>query len=185
MHCFFLLDKITFNKISVSQLQFINNMEEEKSVQFAKEEVAIIVKDAVETVINFETLYQHNKVSHWVNSIIETCMKRLTSLGKPFKYIVTCVIMQNNGAGFHTASSCFWDASDGYYIHKFEGKKFVLYNNSVRIVAVNIISSSFSSIISISFVISSIIVPISVISIASIISFSTSISSSIIRIVSS
>lgn len=24
---------------------------------------------------------------------------------------VTCVIMQKNGAGLHTASSCFWDSS--------------------------------------------------------------------------
>ena len=29
---------------------------------------------------------------------------------------VTCVIMQKNGAGLHTASSCFWDNStDGRY----------------------------------------------------------------------
>ena len=35
-------------------------------------------------------------------------------LGKPFKYIVTCVIMQRNGAGLHATSSCFWDnANDG------------------------------------------------------------------------
>ena len=26
-------------------------------------------------------------------------------------YAVTCVIMQKNGAGLHTASSCFWDNS--------------------------------------------------------------------------
>jgi dynein light chain Tctex-type 1 len=36
--------------------------------------------------------------------------------------LVTCVIMQNNGAGFHTASSCYWESCDGSYIHKFEGK---------------------------------------------------------------
>ena len=32
-------------------------------------------------------------------------MKRLVALNKPFKYIVTCVIMQRNGAGVHTARS--------------------------------------------------------------------------------
>lgn len=26
-------------------------------------------------------------------------------------FLVTCVIMQKNGAGLHTASSCFWDNS--------------------------------------------------------------------------
>ena len=31
--------------------------------------------------------------------------------------VVTCVIMQKNGAGLHTASSCFWDNStDGQYV---------------------------------------------------------------------
>lgn len=34
-----------------------------------------------------------------------------------FRFIpVTCVIMQKNGAGLHTASSCFWDNStDGNF----------------------------------------------------------------------
>ena len=36
-------------------------------------------------------------------------MKKLTQLQKPFKYTVPCIIMQKNGAGMHTASSCFWD----------------------------------------------------------------------------
>ena len=41
-------------------------------------------------------------------------MKRLKDLNKPFKYIVTAVIMQKNGAGLHTATSCFWDnTTDG------------------------------------------------------------------------
>ena len=30
--------------------------------------------------------------------------------------VVTCVIMQRNGAGLHTASSCYWDnTSDGMF----------------------------------------------------------------------
>ena len=41
-------------------------------------------------------------------------MKKLKDLNKPFKYIVTAVIMQKNGAGLHTATSCFWDnTTDG------------------------------------------------------------------------
>ena len=35
-------------------------------------------------------------------------------MGKPFKYVVTCFIMQRNGAGFQCASTCFWDTkTDG------------------------------------------------------------------------
>ena len=46
--------------------------------------------------------------------MVEVCLKRLTALNKPFKYVVTCVIMQKNGAGLHTASSCYWDnTTDG------------------------------------------------------------------------
>ena len=75
--------------------------------------------------------------------IIESCIKKLKDLNKPFKYIgartrhaaicsptlvprcsrpfvlcsslpVTAVIMQKNGAGLHTATSCFWDnTTDG------------------------------------------------------------------------
>ncbi|KAF1497782.1 Dynein light chain Tctex-type 1, partial [Eudyptula minor novaehollandiae] len=58
--------------------------------------------------------YQHSKVNQWTTSVVEQTLSQLTKLGKPFKYIVTCVIMQKNGAGLHTASSCFWDnSSDG------------------------------------------------------------------------
>ena len=38
-----------------------------------------------------------------------------------FHIAVTCVIMQKNGAGLHTASSCFWDNST-------DGMKILLYN---------------------------------------------------------
>ena len=53
--------------------------------------------------------YQHNKVPQWTQTVIEGCMKRLKELNKPFKYIVTAVVMQKTGAGLHMASSCFWD----------------------------------------------------------------------------
>jgi dynein light chain Tctex-type 1 len=73
--------------------------------------------------------YQHNKVNQWTSNILEACLKRLAALNKPFKYIgiyvccsgmpfpsrtVTATILQKNGAGLHTSSSCFWDnATDG------------------------------------------------------------------------
>jgi len=34
-------------------------------------------------------------------------LNQLTKLGKPFKYIVTCVIMQKNGAGFTQLAHVF------------------------------------------------------------------------------
>jgi hypothetical protein len=37
------------------------------------------------------------QVSQWTSSCLENCIKRLTALNKPFKYVVTCIIMQKNG----------------------------------------------------------------------------------------
>lgn len=40
-----------------------------------------------------------------------------------FLIAVTCVIMQKNGAGLHTASSCYWDnSSDGSCTVRWENK---------------------------------------------------------------
>ena len=61
--------------------------------------------------INRALIFQHAKVNQWTNGVVESCLASLTKLQKPFKYIVTCVIMQKNGAGLHTASSCYWDNS--------------------------------------------------------------------------
>jgi len=41
-------------------------------------------------------------------------VQQLNDLKKPFKYVVSCLIMQRNGAGIHVAHSAFWDtANDG------------------------------------------------------------------------
>ena len=41
-------------------------------------------------------------------------MEELQTLNRPFKYIVTCIIMQKNGAGLDTGAALFWDnAKDG------------------------------------------------------------------------
>jgi len=75
---------------------------------------------------------RHRKVAQWTaqvtafhctRQVIEGCMKRLKDLNKPFKYIVTAVLMQKNGAGLHTATSCFWDnTTDGSATLRWENK---------------------------------------------------------------
>ena len=53
---------------------------------------------------------------------IESCIKKLKDLNKPFKYIVTAVLMQKNGAGLHTATSCYWDnTTDGAPLGCYKG----------------------------------------------------------------
>ncbi|KAL3204466.1 hypothetical protein MRX96_011476 [Rhipicephalus microplus] len=68
---------------------------------FVVDEVSAIIKEAMETIIG-GNVYQHSK-------------------GAP--YIVTCVIMEKNGAGLHTATSCYWDnTTDGSCTVRWENK---------------------------------------------------------------
>merc|ERR1739837_37079 len=93
-----------------------------EETQFVVDEVSNIIKESIESAIGGNS-YVHNKVNQWTNSVVESCLASLTKLQKPFKYIVTCVIMQKNGAGLHTASSCYWDNStDGSCTVRWENK---------------------------------------------------------------
>uniref|UniRef100_A0A8C5DJ19 Dynein light chain Tctex-type 1 n=1 Tax=Gouania willdenowi TaxID=441366 RepID=A0A8C5DJ19_GOUWI len=61
-----------------------------------------------------DNAYQQNRVNQWTTNVVEQSLSQLSKLGKPFKYIVTCVIMQKTGAGVQSASACFWDnTTDG------------------------------------------------------------------------
>mmetsp|Transcript_42366 Transcript_42366/g.103820 ORF Transcript_42366/g.103820 Transcript_42366/m.103820 type:complete len:112 (-) Transcript_42366:521-856(-) len=89
---------------------------------FEKEQCLTILKGVVEETLQ-QKPYSHAKVAQWISEICEKGTKRLVSLGKPFKYVITTVIMQRNGAGLHTASSCFWDnANDGSCTFRYEEK---------------------------------------------------------------
>lgn len=89
---------------------------------FEKEQCINILKEVSEEVLA-QQLYSHGKVGQWISEICERSTKKLVGLGKPFKYVVTAVIMQRNGAGLHTASSCFWDSSnDGSATFRYEEK---------------------------------------------------------------
>uniref|UniRef100_A0A8C9TLY9 Dynein light chain Tctex-type 1 n=1 Tax=Scleropages formosus TaxID=113540 RepID=A0A8C9TLY9_SCLFO len=82
----------------------------------------VCVLQSVDAAIGGST-YQHSRVNQWSSSVVENCLGQLTKLGKPFKYIVTCIIMQKNGAGLQTATSCFWDnTTDGSCTVRWENK---------------------------------------------------------------
>eukprot|EP00930_Biecheleria_cincta_P096406 TRINITY_DN88263_c0_g1_i1.p1 TRINITY_DN88263_c0_g1~~TRINITY_DN88263_c0_g1_i1.p1 ORF type:complete len:122 (+),score=26.97 TRINITY_DN88263_c0_g1_i1:73-438(+) len=71
-----------------------------------------------------EPQYAEEMVPHWINEICETVVAKLNEAKKPFKYIVSCMIMQRNGAGIHTATSCYWDAgSDGVFTYVWPREK--------------------------------------------------------------
>lgn len=93
-----------------------------EEVQFVVDEVSHIIKVAIDETIR-GSAYQHSKVNQWTNSIVENILSQLTKYEKPFKYIVTCFIMQKTGAGLHTASSCYWDnTTDGSCTVRWENK---------------------------------------------------------------
>ena len=52
------------------------------------------MKNSAFSVISCLSFVQHAKVNQWTNGVVESCLASLTKLQKPFKYIVTCVIMQ-------------------------------------------------------------------------------------------
>jgi len=94
----------------------------DETQQFVADEVSAIVKDTIEKTIGGQT-YTNIKVGQWTSGVVEGCIAGLTSLHKPFKYIVNCTIMQKTGAGLHTASSCYWDnTTDGCCTVRWENK---------------------------------------------------------------
>ncbi|KAL0245289.1 hypothetical protein GEMRC1_009368 [Eukaryota sp. GEM-RC1] len=94
---------------------------------FVQDEVKSIVQESCESILSKAT-YSADKVPQYTNELIESILKRLTALQKPFKYIVSCIFTQKTGAGFHTASSAFWDSTtDGSAIVQYE-------NNHLRVV---------------------------------------------------
>ncbi|XP_061584622.1 dynein light chain Tctex-type 1-like [Cololabis saira] len=89
---------------------------------FVVEEVRQIIQDSIETTIGGND-YKHSRVDQWTTSVMEQSLSQLSKLGKHFKYIVNCVIMQKSGAGLQTGSSCFWDNSaDGACTVRWENK---------------------------------------------------------------
>ncbi|CAF0985984.1 unnamed protein product [Adineta steineri] len=89
---------------------------------FDIDQVSNIVEQAVERVIGANS-YQQNKINRWTVDVVDQTLTDLTGLQKPFKYIVQAVIMQKNGAGLHTASSCYWNnTTDGSCTVRWENK---------------------------------------------------------------
>ncbi|CAN0219850.1 unnamed protein product [Ascophyllum nodosum] len=84
------------------------DIETSEQLVFIPEQVESIVMAVIDGILRTE-IYIEEKASHWVNIICEKSMQELHDLGKPFKYVVSCAIVQKNGAGFHTGHSAYWD----------------------------------------------------------------------------
>ncbi|KAM9703604.1 dynein light chain Tctex-type 1 [Menidia menidia] len=100
----------------------MDDYQAEEETTFVVDEVSKIIKESVEVTIGANA-YQHSRVNQWSTGVVEQCLSQLSKLGKPFKYIVTCIIMQKNGAGLQTSSTCFWDnTTDGSCAVRWENK---------------------------------------------------------------
>lgn len=80
----------------------------ETSEEFLVEDVETVVKNAIGMVLK-DTTYTPSKVSEWSNSILSNALKGLQTLNWPFKYAVSVIFMQKNGAGLVTTASTYWD----------------------------------------------------------------------------
>ena len=94
---------------------------------FNSEQVQKIAQDAVgQVLVNQNTTFQRDKAGQWSQQIIELILKSLAQLGKDFKYVVTCILPQNNGAGLHSAATCWWDAkTDGFISVRLEHDTYI------------------------------------------------------------
>eukprot|EP00930_Biecheleria_cincta_P048335 TRINITY_DN3365_c1_g5_i3.p3 TRINITY_DN3365_c1_g5~~TRINITY_DN3365_c1_g5_i3.p3 ORF type:complete len:111 (-),score=30.28 TRINITY_DN3365_c1_g5_i3:55-387(-) len=88
-------------------------MDEEGENEFVSEQVAEIVKNAISKTLG-SSQYNKDRVSAWCAQIIDECLKELAKLNKPFKYVVTSIIMQKNGAPMHSGCALHIDTkTDG------------------------------------------------------------------------
>ena len=79
------------------------------------------IKESDTTQVN--VFYTKEKVNGWCNSILDNAIRNLNKLEKPFKYALTCVIQQNNGAGLVTTGT-FENSHNlgcGYYDYNTDG----------------------------------------------------------------
>jgi dynein light chain Tctex-type 1 len=93
-------------------------------------EVDSMVREAINAAVG-DNQFLHSKIDLWSNNIVEGCLKRLAAVGKPFKYIVTCNLMQKAGAGLHAASCTRSN-------EKTDGKLTVQWENNTMIVLVTV-----------------------------------------------
>jgi dynein light chain Tctex-type 1 len=83
---------------------------QDDAAEFSVEDVEGIVRTAIHVSLNEHT-YNPKKVNEWTNLIVTNCVKDLQQLNRPFKYAITCIIMQKNGAGLVTSASMHWDTT--------------------------------------------------------------------------
>mmetsp|Transcript_3786 Transcript_3786/g.6668 ORF Transcript_3786/g.6668 Transcript_3786/m.6668 type:complete len:117 (-) Transcript_3786:657-1007(-) len=87
-----------------------DNEEESDEVTLNSDKITEIIDESMKTTLS-SVQWNAKKVDGWTSNIVEHCLKRLAEMKKPFKYIVTAIVMQKTGAGLHSAFTAYWDNS--------------------------------------------------------------------------
>ena len=67
--------------------------------------------------------FRASKVKEWVAAIGSMLVKDARDVSESFKYMSSVLILQNNGAGLTSSSSCFFDCTtDGSVTVRWENK---------------------------------------------------------------
>ena len=82
----------------------------EQTKLFVVDDISTVVSSAIGSVLG-NASFISDKTKDWSNSIIQSSLKGLQSLNRPYKYCLTVTIMQKNGAGLVSAASVYWDPS--------------------------------------------------------------------------
>lgn len=87
------------------------------------DQVNVISKDVLDTIIG-TSAYQPSDAPKWNQQVVEIITQKLVDLKLPYKYCVTCIVMQSGfGAGLNVSSTCYWDKScDQSYSIRWENK---------------------------------------------------------------
>uniref|UniRef100_A0A5S6Q5T7 Dynein light chain n=1 Tax=Trichuris muris TaxID=70415 RepID=A0A5S6Q5T7_TRIMR len=91
-------------------------------VGLSLEDLTAAAKEQIELVLSMQS-YSHENAALWNRMIVSNIIAQLGKFNAPYKFMVTCVIMQKGGAGLHVASGSFWDtASDVAVSVRWENK---------------------------------------------------------------
>eukprot|EP00519_Triparma_laevis_P013144 CAMPEP_0182491048 /NCGR_PEP_ID=MMETSP1321-20130603/670_1 /TAXON_ID=91990 /ORGANISM="Bolidomonas sp., Strain RCC1657" /LENGTH=118 /DNA_ID=CAMNT_0024693299 /DNA_START=47 /DNA_END=399 /DNA_ORIENTATION=- len=96
----------------------MDELQSSEELIFNEEQVKPILQNVVDEVLN-KASYDEDLVQQWVDTICDRCMKQMADLQKPYKYIVTCQIMQASGAGLHSSVSAYWNQEEDNMVQYF------------------------------------------------------------------
>lgn len=72
--------------------------------------------------------YDHLESVKWNKTLVESITEGLVGMSRPFKYCVSCIIMESGGKfGLNVANTCYWDKqTDQSYSVRWENGKSVV-----------------------------------------------------------